>query len=288
MRTPFRLSILLSLALVMAGCTNLSKNLVPPLPSPAPLPPPAVEAPPPEIRATPRENLPKEKQSLVWVYPLFNDQSGTVLTEKTRLAASKADYRWQDPPNLTTTLPPPNQVKGSATLAKAGVGYVVVPHVETGPAGFLTLEIYRPPNPALSWVTSIPLANHSDPTLALEHAMTLLTNHLSRHVQQVTISQLNLPSGQNLVNDAPLPAAGAIWEVQTGAFLMEENAKDAMEELRKRGYAPYQVEVKDQMERLWHVVRVGKYPTRERAEILREQLEQKEKLSGYITFSGKF
>lgn len=272
----------LLLALGGSGCSRWS--VLPSLPTAPASPPPPVmsDVSAPEIMAVPRAARVVEERALVWVYPLHaaSPDAMTLLTEKARQVSQGRGGGWVAPPAPVEKLPVPNHGDGGQVLAHAGVGYVVIPHYETGPAGFLTLEMYRPPDPALVWVTSVPLAAEKQVAKAMDHALELLVLQLSRNVRHPTLTVLSPPG------ESPSPVLsqdnGAIWDVQAGAYLVVENGRDTVKKLQQLGYQPRLDEFRDVMDRLWHVVRIGRYPTRERAMAFKEAFEKRENLPAHV------
>lgn len=68
------------------------------------------------------------------------------------------------------------------------------------------------------------------------------------------------------VRPAPVPAPGAGYVVQTGAFTVKMNAVNQAERLKEKGHSPAVVEVKGRGDRAWHVVRILGFASLEEAQ----------------------
>jgi len=78
-------------------------------------------------------------------------------------------------------------------------------------------------------------------------------------------------------------AAGGVFAVQFGSFQHEERARQLSEDLAGRGYHPYITTISLPDGTKSHRVRVGRFATREEAMKLAAAIENKEKISVFVT-----
>ncbi len=77
------------------------------------------------------------------------------------------------------------------------------------------------------------------------------------------------------------------FNLQVGAYRVEDYARDAMTKLSERGYDPFIFQISDSRERTWYTVRIGRYENREAATASLDRLKQKENITAVIARSGK-
>ncbi len=78
-----------------------------------------------------------------------------------------------------------------------------------------------------------------------------------------------------------------IFCVQVGAFLLEQNAEECSNLLKKRGYAPYVFVTSDSRGSRWHTVRIGAYPQEEEARAAAAAFRSKEKMPAVVRPGGR-
>ena len=76
--------------------------------------------------------------------------------------------------------------------------------------------------------------------------------------------------------------------VQTGAYLVPENARIQAQRLGAKGYPARIFEVKDSQGRIWHTVRIGDYPSREAARRQADEFTRREQAPSVIRPVGGF
>jgi cell division protein FtsN len=82
------------------------------------------------------------------------------------------------------------------------------------------------------------------------------------------------------------PAATATrterFNLQVGAFRVEQYAREKVAKLSKKGYAPFIVEITDARRRTWYTVRIGRYENRENAAASLQSFIRNENITAVI------
>ena len=81
---------------------------------------------------------------------------------------------------------------------------------------------------------------------------------------------------------------GGAYTVQTGAFLIEENAQEMFDELKKKGFVPRIFRLTGKNDRHWHMVRIGRFKTMAEAEIMRRSIMEKHGMDAVVSRVGRF
>ncbi|MBF0620678.1 MAG: SPOR domain-containing protein [Magnetococcales bacterium] len=103
-----------------------------------------------------------------------------------------------------TNLPDPRSEKGAHILHKMGVSYVLTGAVEIGETGYLTLEVYRPPEPQMTWITHFAMTSKEGLADAVNRAVGKVINHLWRSHERL---HMGFARGEMPEIDQPLPIA---------------------------------------------------------------------------------
>jgi cell division protein FtsN len=99
-------------------------------------------------------------------------------------------------------------------------------------------------------------------------------------VKTYAVEQASAPSD---TQEDPGKRISTMYTVQVGAFEDAAGADKMASDLRKRGYASYTMVKTVPDKGVWHRVRVGKYASRAEAEHISSLLEEREKVSTFIT-----
>ena len=78
------------------------------------------------------------------------------------------------------------------------------------------------------------------------------------------------------------------FTIQLGAFLTANNAKDLINNLKKKGYEPRIFELQDKKKRQWTLVRTGAFPTKALAKETLKKVKKDLKVDAVIRPVGKF
>lgn len=94
--------------------------------------------------------------------------------------------------------------------------------------------------------------------------------------QQDTEAQQPAQNAETPAAAQDAPASGQQYTFQVGAFLEQTNAAELAATLISRGYESWVVSHRDGQGRLWHAVRVGRYPNKEEADSAAAAFRQRE------------
>lgn len=78
------------------------------------------------------------------------------------------------------------------------------------------------------------------------------------------------------------------FTVQTGAFLVEKNAEQMVDELAKKGFVSRVFKLMDTKNRYWHMVRIGRFTTKAEAESLSQLIIDKHGMDAVVAHVGRF
>ncbi|MBF0285853.1 MAG: SPOR domain-containing protein [Magnetococcales bacterium] len=144
----------------------------------------------PNLAGSSRSATPAEAVEVsVLIYPLAGEEKlpdpQRPLTALRDSLAQEAEVEIAPSPARTEeakAFPAPYSDDGAKRLAAQGVDFVVTGSVTVGRNGFLTLELYHPPQPAMVWMATQPVARESD----LEPAVRRLVPRLISAAQKAT------------------------------------------------------------------------------------------------------
>ena len=80
--------------------------------------------------------------------------------------------------------------------------------------------------------------------------------------------------------ESAVPEGG--YAVQVGAFVQPKNSAGAVQELESRGYEPYVESITNARGRLFHTVRIGRYPDREAAVRAASDFRHRERMAAIV------
>ncbi len=110
-------------------------------------------------------------------------------------------------------------------------------------------------------------------------------NKAGKQAGHVEPDRAKLPAEKQAVS---VRVDGGAYTVQTGAFLIEENAQEMFDELKKKGFVPRIFKLTGKNDRHWHMVRIGRFKTMAEAEIMRCSIMEKHGMDAVVSRVGRF
>ncbi|MEO5369839.1 MAG: SPOR domain-containing protein [Magnetococcus sp. DMHC-1] len=187
--------------------------------------------------------------------------------------------------------PDPRTLLGASQLAQLGADYIVGHTLIPGRAGFLTLELYQPPQPRMIWMATQPLTKDSDLRQATNQLALQLAEHLQRLDSQILVAMTPMsalqaiakaPATTESASTLDTPQGDQRYAIQVEASLAAANAHKTIKLLRTRGYEPRLEMAKDTEHHKWHYVRIGSYSDRNSAQTALQAFMEKEKMPAVL------